>query len=53
MTDDGTKQEEMTVGVVGLGLIGGSVAKAYKAAGCRVLGADRGSSTRCWSRRPI
>ena len=41
MTDDGTKQEEMTVGVVGLGLIGGSVAKAYKAAGYRVLGADR------------
>ena len=31
----------MTVGVVGLGLIGGSVAKAYKAAGYRVLGADR------------
>lgn len=35
------KTQEMTVGVVGLGLIGGSVAKAYKAAGYRVLGADR------------
>lgn len=32
---------ERTVGVVGLGLIGGSVAKAYKAAGYRVLGADQ------------
>lgn len=29
-----------TVGVVGLGLIGGSMAKAYKAAGWRVLGFD-------------
>lgn len=32
---------ERTVGVVGLGLIGGSVAKAYKSAGYRVLGADQ------------
>lgn len=40
MTETG-KTQEMTVGVVGLGLIGGSVAKAYKAAGYRVLGADR------------
>ena len=30
----------MTVGICGLGLIGGSMAKAYKAAGHRVLGAD-------------
>lgn len=30
----------MTVGVVGLGLIGGSMAKAYKEAGHRVLAAD-------------
>jgi prephenate dehydrogenase len=31
----------MTVGIVGLGLIGGSLAKAYKAAGAAVLGFDR------------
>ncbi len=31
----------MTVGVVGLGLIGGSFAKAYHAAGARVLGWNR------------
>ena len=30
----------MTVGICGLGLIGGSMAKAYKAAGHRVLGFD-------------
>ncbi len=30
----------MTVGICGLGLIGGSMAKAYRAAGNRVLGAD-------------
>lgn len=30
----------MTVGIVGLGLIGGSLAKAYKEAGHRVLAAD-------------
>ena len=30
-----------TVGIVGLGLIGGSMAKAYAAAGWRVLGDDR------------
>lgn len=30
----------MTVGIVGLGLIGGSMAKAYKEAGHRVLAAD-------------
>ena len=30
----------MTVGICGLGLIGGSMAKAYKAAGHTVLGAD-------------
>ncbi len=33
-----------TVGVVGLGLIGGSAAKAYKRAGWRVYGADRDRS---------
>ena len=32
----------MTVGVVGIGLIGGSFAKAYKAAGHRVLVEDIG-----------
>ncbi|MGI6177355.1 MAG: prephenate dehydrogenase [Eubacterium sp.] len=30
----------MTVGVVGLGLIGGSLARAYKRSGCTVYGAD-------------
>lgn len=35
----------MTVGVVGLGLIGGSAARAYKAAGCRVLGRDTDKGT--------
>ncbi|MBQ9648081.1 MAG: prephenate dehydrogenase/arogenate dehydrogenase family protein, partial [Oscillospiraceae bacterium] len=37
--------EEMTVGVVGLGLIGGSLAKAYHAAGARVLAWNRSEST--------
>ena len=31
----------MTVGIAGLGLIGGSLARAYRAAGHRVLGQDR------------
>lgn len=31
----------MTIGIVGLGLIGGSLAKAYKRAGATVLGSDR------------
>ena len=31
----------MTIGIVGLGLIGGSLAKAYKRAGYEILGADR------------
>lgn len=35
----------MTVGVVGLGLIGGSFAKAYSAAGHKVLAANRSEST--------
>ena len=35
----------MTVGIVGLGLIGGSFAKAYHAAGHRVLGCDTDAST--------
>jgi len=35
----------MKVGVVGLGLIGGSLAKAYKAAGHRVLAHNRSRST--------
>ena len=34
----------MTVGVCGLGLIGGSMAKAYKAAGHTVLGYDKNSA---------
>jgi len=35
----------MTVGICGLGLIGGSMAKAYKAAGHKVYGADRDKTT--------
>jgi len=35
----------MTVGIVGLGLIGGSMAKAYSAAGHTVYGADLDEST--------
>ena len=35
----------MTVGIVGLGLIGGSLARAYHDAGHRVLGYDRDAST--------
>ncbi len=35
----------MTVGVVGLGLIGGSAARAYKSGSHRVLGADTDKST--------
>ena len=35
----------MTVGICGLGLIGGSMAKAYKAAGHTVLGYDINTST--------
>ena len=37
--------EEMTVGVVGLGLIGGSLAKAYHEAGAKVLAWNRSRST--------
>lgn len=39
----------MTVGVVGLGLIGGSMAKAYKAAGHRVFAADIDASVRAFA----
>ena len=35
----------MKVGIVGLGLIGGSLAKAYKRAGCEVLGYNRNKAT--------
>ena len=35
----------MTVGICGLGLIGGSMAKAYKEAGHRVLGFDSNTAT--------
>lgn len=35
----------MTVGICGLGLIGGSMAKAYKEAGERVLGFDKNEAT--------
>ncbi len=35
----------MTVGVAGLGLIGGSMARAYKAEGHKVLGADTNTAT--------
>ena len=35
----------MTVGICGLGLIGGSMAKTYKAAGHRVLGYDANDAT--------
>ena len=34
----------MTIGIVGLGLIGGSLAKAYKRAGATVLGYDKNST---------
>ena len=35
----------MKIGVVGLGLIGGSLAKAYKRAGCEVYGYNRNKAT--------
>ena len=35
----------MTVGICGLGLIGGSMAKAYKAAGHTVLGYDKNEAS--------
>ena len=35
----------MTVGIVGLGLMGGSFAKAYKEAGCTVLAHNRSRDT--------
>ncbi len=35
----------MKIGIVGLGLIGGSLAKAYKRAGCEVLGYNRNKTT--------
>ena len=35
----------MTVGICGLGLIGGSMAKAYKAEGHTVLGYDKDTAT--------
>ena len=37
---DSEKRENLTIGVVGLGLIGGSMAKAYKQAGHAVYGYD-------------
>ncbi len=39
------KDGKFTVGIVGLGLIGGSLAKAYTAAGHTVLGANRSPAT--------
>ena len=39
----------MTVGICGLGLIGGSMARAYKEAGHTVLGADANQSTMGYS----
>ncbi len=41
----GRAAEELTVGVVGLGLIGGSLAKAYHEAGARVLAWNRSEAT--------
>ena len=35
----------MNIGVVGLGLIGGSLAKAYKRAGCTIFGQEKNKST--------
>ncbi len=35
----------MNIGIVGLGLIGGSMARAYKKAGATVLGCDRARLT--------
>lgn len=40
----------MKVGVVGLGLIGGSVAKAYKAAGYTVYGCDKDSAVQGYAK---
>ena len=40
----------MTVGICGLGLIGGSMAKAYEAAGHKVLGADIDKATLGYAR---
>lgn len=34
----------MNIGIVGLGLIGGSFAKAYKNTGATVLGTDKSST---------
>ena len=42
---DAESADGHTVGVLGLGLIGGSFARAYHAAGWRVLGADRDQDT--------
>lgn len=40
-----TADREYTVGIVGLGLIGGSMASAYRSAGWTVLGADLDTTT--------
>ena len=40
----------MTVGIVGLGLIGGSMARAYKQAGATVLAADRDEAVLSYAR---
>lgn len=40
----------MMVGIVGLGLIGGSMARAYKQAGATVLGADKDAATLSYAR---
>ena len=39
------KEQSMTVGIVGLGLMGGSFAKAYCEAGHRVLAYNRSRAT--------
>jgi len=40
-----SNQSQMTVGIVGLGLIGGSMARAFAAAGYRVLAVDKSDLT--------
>lgn len=40
----------MTVGIIGLGLIGGSMARAYKKSGCTVLGCDTNDVVLSWAK---
>ena len=40
----------MTVGIIGLGLIGGSMARAYKNSGFTVLGCDTNDVVLSWAK---